>query len=99
MRIPVLIEPTSEHRYRARGGEPFVVTVEADTPEAALESMRCLIADRVQNGAMIAELDLPGGDNPWLAGAGMFRNDPLFDDWQQAIAEYRRQVDETAESP
>jgi hypothetical protein len=99
MKIPVLIEPTSEHRYRARGGEPFVVTVEADTPEAALESMKCLIADRVQHGAMIADLDLPSGDNPWLAGAGMFRNDPLFGDWQQAIAEYRRQVDETAESP
>jgi len=75
------------------------VTVEADTREAALESMRGLIADRVQHGAMIAELDLPGGDNPWLAGAGMFRDDPSFDDWQQAITEYRRQVDETAESP
>jgi hypothetical protein len=25
--------------------------------------------------------------NPWLEGAGMFRDDPLFDDWQRVIAE------------
>lgn len=31
--------------------------------------------------------------NPWLDGAGMFRDDPLFDDWQRAIAEYRRETD------
>jgi hypothetical protein len=99
MKIPILIEPTSEHRYRARGGEPFVVSVEAETPEAALEKMKGLIADRVQHGAVIAELDLPSGENPWLEGAGMFRNDPWFDDWQQAIAENRRQIDQAADAP
>ncbi|GEM_PF-1566834 len=29
----------------------------------------------------------------------MFRNDPFFDDWQQAIADYRRQIDQTADAP
>jgi hypothetical protein len=31
--------------------------------------------------------------------AGMFKDNPLFDAWQQAIADYRRQVDEEPESP
>ena len=29
-------------------------------------------------------------DNPWLAMAGIFRDDPTFDEWQEAIAENRR---------
>jgi hypothetical protein len=37
--------------------------------------------------------------NPWLEGAGMFRDDPLFDDWQLAIAEYRREVDANPDAP
>lgn len=34
-----------------------------------------------------------GAENPWLKGAGMFRDAPLFEEWQRAIAEYRREVD------
>jgi hypothetical protein len=46
-----------------------------------------------------AAVNSPRGANPWLDGAGMFRNDPLFDDWQCAIAEYRRAVDADADAP
>ncbi len=99
MKIPILIEPTAERRYRATGGGPFAVSVEAETPEAAVDKMKSLIADRVNHGAVIAELELPCSENPWLAGAGMFRNDPFFDDWQQAIADCRHQIDQTADTP
>ena len=46
-----------------------------------------------------AAVDLPQRANPWLSGAGMFRDDPLFDDWQKAIAEYRRAVNGDADTP
>jgi len=46
-----------------------------------------------------AAVDLPQRANPWLSGAGMFRDDPLFDEWQRAIAEYRREVDGIADAP
>ena len=42
---------------------------------------------------------MPGQDNPWTAMAGIFKNDPLFDDWQQAIADYRRQIEEDTDIP
>jgi hypothetical protein len=32
--------------------------------------------------------------NPWERIQGIFKDDPMFDEWQAAIAEYRRQVDE-----
>jgi len=99
MKIPVFVEPTSDERYRATGGSPLVDSVEADTPEAAIEKMKELIQDRVAKGARIASIELPSGANPWLAGAGMFRDDPLFDDWQQAIADYRRNANELSDAP
>jgi hypothetical protein len=46
-----------------------------------------------------AAVHSPQRANPWLAGAGLFRDDPLFDEWQQAIAEYRREVNGIAGAP
>jgi hypothetical protein len=31
--------------------------------------------------------------NPWLERAGLFRDDPHWDEFQEAIADYRREVD------
>jgi hypothetical protein len=98
MKIPILIEPISAQRYRATVGEPLGGIVEAETPDAALARMKELIDDRLSGGARIAALDVPDSikTNPWLDGAGMFRDDPLFDDWQRAIADYRREANEIA---
>ena len=99
MRIPVLIETISEQRYRATGREPFGGSVEEETPEAALQEIRRRIEDRVANGARIATLDLPDVRSPWTGGPSMFRDNPLFDAWQQAIADYRRNVDDGPDGP
>lgn len=32
--------------------------------------------------------------NPWIRMQGMLANEPLFDEWVQAIEEYRRQQDD-----
>ena len=32
--------------------------------------------------------------NPWKRMQGMLANEPMFDEWVQAIEEYRRQQDE-----
>ena len=99
MKIPILIEPISEQRYRATGSEPFVGSVEAETADAALAKMKQLIFDRLSQGARIAAVDLPDTANPWLEGAGMFCDDSLFDDWQRAIADYRHEVNQIADAP
>ncbi|MDP6117556.1 MAG: hypothetical protein QF437_05645 [Planctomycetota bacterium] len=99
MRIPILVEPTAHNRFRATGCEPFADSVEADTPEAALEQMQEMIDRRISEGARIAAVELPDGANAWTEGAGMFRDDPLFDEWQQAIADYRREGNSNLDSP
>ena len=97
MKIPVLIEVTEDHRFRATGGEPFAPAVEADTAEAALDMMRRGILERVAQGGRIAAIDLPAGTSPWRQVFGIFDDDPLFDEWQQAIAENRRVVADSKE--
>ena len=86
---------TEDHRFRATGGEPFAAAVEADTAEAALDKMTRGILERMAQGGRLAALDLPGGLNPWHQVYGMFQDDPLFDEWQQAISDNRRIVDDS----
>jgi hypothetical protein len=97
MKIPVLIEPIANDGFRATGGAPFGVTAQGTTREEALARLREAIGHRMLTGSVLVPLEVDTtGENPWHAVAGMFRDEPLFDEWQGAIAEYRRKVDEDA---
>ena len=93
MHIPVLIEPVAGNGFRARGMEPFALSGEGPTREEALAKLRDQLDARLKSGAEIMGLEVPAPPNPWVEFAGMFKDDPLFDDWQKAIEEYRREVD------
>ncbi len=97
MRLPVFIEPVANNGYRARGA--CDLSAEGATPAEALGNLQKLIDARLKDGASITSLDVPSQENPWQQFAGMFKDDPLFDDWQKAIADYRRQVDEDPDVP
>ena len=97
MEIPVLIEPVAKNGFRARAAEPFSVTAEGGTRDEALQRLRELIEARLTGGAEIVPLQVTAREHPLARFAGMFKDDPYFDDWQRAIAEYRRQVEEDPE--
>jgi predicted RNase H-like HicB family nuclease len=94
MQIPVVIEPVAGNGYRARGGEPFALSAEGATPGEALQNLRERIQGHLAGGVQLATLDLPSVESAWLRLGGIFKDDPWFDRWQQAIEDYRRQVDE-----
>jgi hypothetical protein len=99
MNIPVLIEPIANSGFRATGGLPFEIAVEGATRDEALGRLRAEIERRMAHGAIVVPLELtPAEGHPWVQGAGMFRDNPLFDAWQQAISEYRQQRDQDAGS-
>ena len=100
MTIAVLIEPISERGFRATGGPPFVVSAQGATREEAYDRLRHEIEGRIDAGAVVVPMEV-GHDlgNPWLKGAGMFRENPLFDAWQESIAEYRRFTECTPDGP
>jgi predicted RNase H-like HicB family nuclease len=99
--IPVLIEPVAGNGYRAKSGEPLALTAEGATRDEALRKLRELLQQRLHGGAEVAAVEVPGSTapNPWVEFVGMFKDDPYFDEWQQAIAENRRKADEEPDLP
>jgi hypothetical protein len=94
MEIAVLVEPVESGGFRARSGEPFGLSTEGATADEAIQKLQDLVAARIAAGGRVVRIRVPDSENPWLRGAGMFKDDPLFDEWQQAIAERRRQVED-----
>ena len=95
MKIPILVEPIENAGYRATSGPPLAASAEGATRDEALARLREEINRRMPEAAIVMPLDITTTEeNPWLAMAGMFRNNRLFDEWQAAIEEYRRKVDE-----
>jgi hypothetical protein len=95
MQIPVLIEPVAGNGYRGRVGEPFVFTVEGATRDEVLQKLRKAIEEKQSAGAEVVGLKIPPEDNAWLRMAGTLDpNDPMVQEWERDMAEYRRKVDE-----
>jgi hypothetical protein len=101
MQIPVVIEPVAGNGYRATGVEPLGLSAEGGTRAEALAKLRQQLQDRLREGTELVTLDITTRptENPWVEFAGMFKDDPYFDEWQQAIAENRRKLDEDPEVP
>ncbi|QEH31550.1 hypothetical protein OJF2_00150 [Aquisphaera giovannonii] len=94
MRIPVLIERVAGDGFRARGGDPLSLCAEGRTEEEAVARLRDLIEDRLAVGAKLISLDVGSADHPHAPIPGWDADDPLFDEWQEAMREYRRQVED-----
>ncbi len=99
MKLSVYVERVENNGFRARSGEPLALTSEGATADEAVQKLQELVATRLAQGGQVVEIDVPATSHPWLRLAGMFKDDPLFDEWQQAIAERRRQIDADPEIP
>ena len=94
MKISILVQSESGNGFRAEllPGQPL--TAQGTTPEDAIEKLRNAIQTRIDQGARIAYLEFSEPQNPWLALIGVYKNDPFLDEYKQALADYRKQVDE-----
>jgi hypothetical protein len=89
MQVPILIESIEGGRFRARAGEPFAMSAEGKTTLEAQQKLAGLIADRLKAGAVFLTLEVPLAP-PHVLYAGCMKDDPLFEQMQQAIAENRQ---------
>lgn len=99
MQIPVLIEPIAGNGYRASGGEPLRLVVEAATREEALGKLKERLQARLRNGAEIVSLEIAPERHPLAEFVGMFKDDPMIDDWKKSMAGYRRKIDKNPNLP
>src|SRR5947209_7206339 len=94
MQIPVLIEPLARNGYRAKSAGPFKVGARGATRKEALAKLRLKIEGRLKKGMEIVGVEVGPAPDPWMAFAGMFKDDPWIADWKRSVEEYRRKVDE-----
>ena len=73
---------------------PAFESITGYSREEVLGKLREQLQTRLRNGSEVVSLEVPVEPHPLAKFAGMFKDDPLFDDWQKAIAEYRRRVDD-----
>ena len=99
MKIPVIIERVNNNGYRARSGEPLTLVAEGTTEEEALRNLNDAIRQRLNDGTKLLALEVGDEERPWSGFRGWLRDDPMYDEWQEATAEYRRQVDEGPDIP
>jgi len=95
MQIPILIEPIADAGFRARSGEPLPLAAEGSTREEALAKLKQLLAAKLQNGSEVTALCLGPEEHPLREFAGTWAaDDPMLAEWQLAVEEYRRKLDE-----
>lgn len=105
MQIPVLVEAVAGRGYVAKAGPPFGWSAEGATAAEAVDKLRAAATAFVAAGGQVTAIDVPGtatngavaappAENPWLKWAGTWDpNDPMVQEWLDAIQEYRRQID------
>lgn len=94
MQIPILIEAIAGG-YRARAGEPFVLSADGVTAQEAARSLEQKLGDRMRSGAQVVFVNIGNGTPvagapPPLPADDLYKTDWVFRELQEAIAENRR---------
>jgi predicted RNase H-like HicB family nuclease len=94
MQIPVAIAPTPDGGFRAESLSPLAAIALGSTREEAVAKVRDEVNKQLEQGKEVVMVEVgPNAENPWLKMAGWLKDDPLFDEWREAVEDYRRQCD------
>ncbi|MEK6257226.1 MAG: hypothetical protein AABP62_01285 [Planctomycetota bacterium] len=99
MDMIVLIEPQNG-RFKASTSQPVAMETEGASREEALQRLQELAKSRLAAGELV-QVPLPNGDSshPWMKFAGVWKDHPEFDQFQQNVAEHRRSLDVPESKP
>ncbi|NOZ06352.1 MAG: hypothetical protein GXP41_08390 [Chloroflexi bacterium] len=95
MTFAVLLMKQTDDGYTARPMLWPDSVVYGTTKQEALGRVQVLIRDLLSRTQLVqVEVDVPEQqvDNPWLTKAGTFADDPTWDDFLQAMVDYRVQL-------
>jgi len=94
MTLNVLVQSVPEKGYVASlFGLPDLV-VEGQTKEEALEKIKIELDRRFAKSEIVSlQYEPANGEHPWMKFAGMWKDDPTFDDFLAEIKAYREELD------
>ena len=92
---PVLVTQRSDQVWIAKLLTWVGFSVEGDSREDALQKLGQQVKAQLADGEIAyLDLSLTESENPWLAIAGKYQDDPNWDEYQAAIAEARQTTNE-----
>ncbi len=91
MQIPVLVEEVGG-RFRARCGEPFALSADGDTHDAAVRNLQRVVDEKLRTARLDTVVVAPQPAAPVDRTAEI--DHPWYQEYLQAIADYRREKDE-----
>jgi predicted RNase H-like HicB family nuclease len=90
----VLIEEEKEKGYKTTLWGLPDCTAFGTTREEALTNLRQLLTARLGKAEIVSlEIENPNFEHPWMKFAGIFKDDPEFDEVLADIEAYRRERD------
>jgi predicted RNase H-like HicB family nuclease len=90
----ILIETPKTGGYRATAVGLPNCRAKGATREIALQNVRELLTTRLSQSEIVTlTIDSPQTEHPWMQFAGMFQNDPQFEEMQADIQVYRQEID------
>ena len=94
MHFTILLEPADGQRYRASCGSPLGMEAEGASREEALGKLREQIEHKIRSGVEILTLEVDTAEHPWKQFAGTLQDEPLFEEWVQAMVQHRASIDD-----
>ena len=95
-KISILLEPGAENSFAATVMGLPECQAQGKTREEAIANVQQMLASRLANAELMS-FELPIVQRP-LPMAGIFKDDPQWDDFQAAIADHRRELDQALEA-
>ncbi|MDH3716631.1 MAG: hypothetical protein OES79_00795 [Planctomycetota bacterium] len=100
MDVAVVLERVEGNGYRATAFAPAPLVAEASTREEAMDKLRDMICEKLSSAELV-QLRIPELKvaDPWLAYAGVWRDNPDVAEIEENMKEYRRAVDADSDRP
>ena len=89
MQLTVFVEP-GPAGFRATSGAPLVLSADGPTADAAVAAVQAQYAARLAAGGEVRVVTIAQVDE-LLAAAARMRANPLFEEYEAAVAEWRRE--------
>ncbi|MDH3600340.1 MAG: hypothetical protein OEU26_11940 [Candidatus Tectomicrobia bacterium] len=85
-----------QNKYVARVRDWPEVIIEGDSREAAITEVKALLSAYLSHPSEIIQIDLEPNaseQHPWLQFAGMWSDDPTWDEFEAEVKSYRQETD------
>jgi predicted RNase H-like HicB family nuclease len=90
----ILIETPKSGGYRATAVGLPNCRAKGATREIALQNIRVLLTTRLSQSEIVTlKIDSPQVEHPWMQFAGMFQDDPQFEEMLDDIQAYRQEIE------